>query len=286
MAANGNAFTTETIVLVHGLWMTPDSWRGWSDRYSSRGYTVIAPAWPGLERSIADIRRDPSSLAGLGVTEIVDHYEAIIRDLDRSPIIMGHSFGGLVTQLLLDRGLGAAGVAVAPAPIKGVLRLPFSTVRSAWPALKNPANRKRAFPLSPKQFRYRFGNTVTPPESDAIYERFYVPGTGRPLFQAAFANFNPRAVTKVDLRRADRAPLLLISGGRDHVSPPAIVRSNAKKYRKSPSLTEYREFPGRSHFIAGEKGWEEVADYALSWAVDNAIVRGDSVGAADGFRDR
>jgi pimeloyl-ACP methyl ester carboxylesterase len=260
-----------TIVLVHGLWMTPHSWEPWAQRFSNRGYEVLTPAWPGLEgHAPAEIRRDPSALAGLGVTEITDHYDRVIRGLDRAPIVIGHSFGGLITQLLLDRGLGAAGVAIAPAPPKGVLKLPWSSIRTAWPALKNPANRKRAFTLSPEQFRYRFGNTMSEQESNAVYEREYIPGSGRMLFQAAFANVAPNAATKLDPRKLDRSPMLLIAGEKDHVSPAAAVRSNYKRYRHSPAVTEYREFPGRSHSLCGERGWEEIADLALEWSTEKA----------------
>jgi len=261
------ATTPDTIVLIHGLWMTPRSWDPWVERFSSRGYRVLAPAWPGIDREISDIRRDPSSLEGLGVTEIVDRYDRVIRELEQPPIIMGHSFGGLVTQLLVDRGLGAAAVPIAPAPPKGILLLPWSSIRTAWPALKNPANRKRSFTLSAKQFRYRFGNTLSEQESNTVYERQYIPGTGRVLLQAAFANLSLNAATKVDFRRPGRSPMLLISGEKDHVSPAALVRANFKKYRRSPSITELREFPGRSHWLCGERGWEEIADFALTRAL-------------------
>ena len=264
------ASTPDTIVLIHGLWMTPRSWHPWVDRFSSRGYRVLAPAWPGLDREVGDIRRDPSSLAGLGVTEIVDHCDRIIRELEQPPIIMGHSFGGLVTQLLVDRGLGAAAVPIAPAPPKGILLLPWSSIRTAWPALKNPANRKRTFTLSARQFRYRFGNTLSEQDSNAVYEQQYVPGTGRVLFQAAFANLSPNAATKVDFHRPGRAPMLLIAGEKDHVSPASLVRANFKKYRRSPSITDHKVFPGRSHWLCGERGWEEIADYALTWAMERA----------------
>jgi pimeloyl-ACP methyl ester carboxylesterase len=270
MGSDSDRNTPDTIVLIHGLWMTPRSWEHWIDRYTERGYRVIAPAWPGLDGEVEQIRRDPSPLAGLSITEIVDHYERIIRGLERPPLVMGHSFGGGITQLLLDRGLGAAGVAISSAPVKGVFRLPISSLRTAWPALKNPANRTRAFPLTPEQFRYRFGNTLSEGQSNEVYSRLYVPGTGRVLFQAAFANLNPRAATRVDFRRPGRAPLLMIAGGEDHVAPPSLVRENFKRYRRSPAITEYREFPGRSHFIAGQDGWEEVADYALRWATEKA----------------
>lgn len=283
MSANGTARDTsptppDTIVLIHGLWVTPRSWEKWVERFTNQGYRVMAPPWPGLDRDIADIRRDPSSLNGLGVTEIVDHYDGIIRGFDRPPIIMGHSFGGLFTQILLDRGLGAAGVAIDSNPPKGILRLPFSTLRSAWPALRNPANRKRSFTLSPRQFRYRFGNTMSEQESNAVYDEHYIPGTGRVLFQAGLANFNPNAVTKIDFRRTGRAPLLMIVGQKDHVAPSSIVRANFKKYRRSPSTTEFKEFPGRSHYICGERGWEEVADYALAWVMENATADQSVVG--------
>ncbi len=271
MPAVGGA-SPGTIVLIHGLWMTPKSWRPWIDRYSSRGYDVVAPAWPGLARDIKELRRDPSPLAGLGIGEIVDHYVQFVRSLDRPPVIMGHSFGGLITQLLLDRGLGASGVAISPAPPKGVWLLPWSSVRTAWPALKNPANRGRAFDLSAKQFRYRFGNTMSATESEAVYDEQYVPGTGRVLFQAAYANVTPHAVTSLDYRCDTRPPLLLIGADKDHVAPARLVRSNHRKYRGAPSVTDYKEFAGRSHYLCGEMGWEEVADYALTWAMDLAEV--------------
>jgi len=262
--------TPDTIVLIHGLWMTRRSWDPWVDRFSSRGYRVLSPAWPGLDREVEDVRRDPSPLAGLGVDEIVDHYDTIIRGLDRPPIIMGHSFGGLVTQLLADRGLGAAAVPIAPAPPKGILLLPWSSIRTAWPALRNPANRRRSFTLSAKQFRYRFGNTLSEQDSTTVYEQHYVPGTGRVLFQAAFANVAPHAATKVDFRRLGRAPMLLIAGEKDHVSPASLVRANFRKYRRSPSITDHKVFPGRSHWLCGERRWEEIADYALTWAMGTA----------------
>ena len=192
--------------------------------------------------------------------------------MPQTPVIMGHSFGGLITQLLLDRGLGAAGVAISPAPPRGILLLPWSSIRTAWPALKNPANHRRSFSLSPKQFRYRFGNTMTGSDSDRVYEEQYVPGTGRVLFQAAYANVTSHAVTALDYRREGRPPLLLIGADRDHVAPARLVNANHKKYRSSPSVTDYKEFAGRSHYLCGERGWEEVADYALTWSMDLAVA--------------
>jgi pimeloyl-ACP methyl ester carboxylesterase len=257
----------DTIVLIHGLWMTPLSWEHWIDRYEGRGYKVLAPAWPGMGGNIDELRRDPSAIEHLGVTEIVDSYDEIIRELETPPIIMGHSFGGAFTQILLDRGLGAAGVVIDPAAVKGILALPASTLKSAFPGLKNPANNHRAVRLTPEEFRYSFGNTLTEEESLSAYGRYAVPGPGRVLFQAALANFNPHATTRVDFQSDDRAPVLLITGGKDHISPPAINESNAKHYRKSEAVTAYKEFPDRSHFTVGEDGWEEVADYALDWSV-------------------
>jgi pimeloyl-ACP methyl ester carboxylesterase len=262
--------TAGTIVLIHGLWMTPLSWEHWIDRYTSRGYRVLAPAWPGMEGDIDDFRRDPSAVYHVGVEEIVEHYKGIIRELDSPPIIMGHSFGGAFTQILLDRGLGAAGVAIDSAPVKGILTLPFSTLKSSFPALKNPANDHKAVTLTPKEFHYAFTNTLTEEESLAVYERYAVPGPGRVLFQAGLANFNPRAATKVDFGNDDRAPLLVIAGGADHVSPDSVNESTAKHQSKSSAVTAYKEFPGRSHYTLGQDGWEEVADYALDWAAANA----------------
>jgi len=262
-----------TIVLIHGLWMTPLSWEQWIERYGARGYQVMAPAWPGLEGDIEQIRRDPSALENLGIAEILDRYDAIIRDLDAPPIIMGHSFGGAFTEILLDRGLGAAGVAIDAAGVRGVTKLPFSTLRSGFPILKSPANKHRAVPLTLEEFEYAFTNTMGGEESKAAYERYAVPGPGRVLWEGAFANFNPRTPLKLDFKNDDRAPLLLIAGGSDHVVPPAVDRQASRRFqRKSQALTEYKEFPGRSHFTIGQEGWEEVADYALDWAVEHAAA--------------
>jgi pimeloyl-ACP methyl ester carboxylesterase len=258
------------IVLIHGLWMTPLSWENWIDRYEQKGHLVIAPSWPGLEGGVEQIRRAGSSMADVGIKEIVDHHSRIISELEQPPIIMGHSFGGAFTQILVDRGFGAAGVAIDSAAVKGVLTLPPSTLRAGWPALKNPANRKKLVPLSLKQFRYRFTNVLNDQQTKAAYDRYYVPGPGRILFQAATANFNPKAGTKVNFRNAQRAPLLFIAGEKDHVSPPGLNKANFKHYRKSKAITEYKEFPGRSHFIVGQDGWQEVADYALTWALANS----------------
>jgi pimeloyl-ACP methyl ester carboxylesterase len=260
----------ENIVLIHGMWMTPHSWQGWVDRFTSRGHSPIAPGWPGLDKEPEELRRDPSPLRGLGIKKIVDHYDQIIQGLDRTPIIIGHSFGGLFTQLLLDRGLGAAGVAIGTAPPKGVLALPASTLRAAFPALKNPFNRNGLAPLSPKQFQWRFTNTLSREESDDVYREQYIPGTNRAFFEDAFAALSSDSPATIDFPNPARPPLLLLVGGEDHISPPALNKTILKLQSQSPSVTDSKEYPGRTHFTAGMAGWEEVADYALDWALEHA----------------
>jgi pimeloyl-ACP methyl ester carboxylesterase len=263
----------DTVVLIHGLWMTPLSWEHWTERYSSRGCRVLAPAWPGMEdRDVKDLRRDTSAFDRIGVRDVADHYERIIRELERPPIIMGHSFGGLVTQILLDRGLGAAGVGIHPAAPKGVLGVPLSSLRVASVALRNPANRNRAVALSADQFHYAFTNHLTSHESALVYERYAVPGPGRPLFEAATANFSRDAATSVNVRNDTRAPLLLLAGGKDHTVPASTTRANCKLYRHSQAVTELEEYPDRTHFTVGQDGWEEVADHALEWASERAAA--------------
>ncbi|HZP07133.1 MAG TPA: alpha/beta hydrolase [Terracidiphilus sp.] len=264
---------SHTIVLIHGLWMTAFCWENWTKRYEAKGYRVVARSWPGMDIDINELRRDPSPIANLGITEIVAHYENLIRDLDSPPLLVGHSFGGLIAQILLDRGLGAAGVAIAPAPVKGILFLPFSTLKVSFPALSNPANNHRAVPLTPEQFHYAFTNNLSEEESLAVFNRYAVPGPDHVLFQAAFANFNPHAATAVNFQNNERAPLLLIAGGQDHVSPASVVEANFRLYLKSSAITEYREFPERTHYTLGQRGWEEVADFALAWLDTNAGKR-------------
>jgi pimeloyl-ACP methyl ester carboxylesterase len=261
---------SQPIVLIHGMWMTPRSWDNWVDHYADRGYRAIAPGWPGV-KDPEETRRDPSALKGLGIKKVVDHYEELIRGLDRPPIIIGHSFGGLIGQLLLDRGLGAAGVALGTAAPKGVLSLPLSTLRSAWPALKNPFGKNKDVPLTRDQFHWCFTNALSREDSDAVYDRYYIPGSARPFFQAGYANLNPRAVTKVNYKNPARPPLLLLTGEVDRICPPAVNVSNWKKQSHAPAATEHKEYPGRCHF-PGQDGWEEVADYALAWTVEHAEV--------------
>ena len=270
MPAQTSGTPTKTIVLIHGLWMTALCWENWVTHYEEKGYRVIARSWPGLEGDINALRHDPSPIATLGITEIVDHYEKIINELDEPPIIIGHSFGGLITQILVDRGLGVAGVPIASAAVKGVLILPFSTIRVVFPALSNPLNNHRAVPLTPDQFHYAFMNLFSEEESLKVFNKYAVPGPDHILFQAGLANFNPHAVTAVNVHNEDRAPLLFIAGEHDHISPPSIVESNVRLYRKTSAVTDYKEFAGRTHYILGQDGWQEVADYALNWATAHA----------------
>jgi alpha-beta hydrolase superfamily lysophospholipase len=255
-----------TIVLIHGLWLTSRSWEHWVERYTAAGYRVVAPEWPGMDIDPDRLRADPSVLNDLGVREVADHYDGILRTMDAGPILIGHSFGGLLVQILLDRGHGSAGVALHPAPPKGVLRLPLSALRSAFPVLRNPANRHRAVGLTPAQWHFGFTNTLGERESRDAYDRYHVPAPGLPLFQAATANLVRDAATRVNLRNSRRAPLLLVGGSADHTVPPAMVRENFVRYRRSGAVTDLREYPGRSHFTAGSPGWEAVADDALAWA--------------------
>jgi pimeloyl-ACP methyl ester carboxylesterase len=269
MTSMSNATTKPTIVLVHGLWLTPRSWKGWKERYERAGYTVLAPSWPGLEGEVEAIRRDPSPLEGLTIKTIVDHYERIIRTLSAPPILIGHSFGGLFVQMLVDRGLGAAGVLVNSAQPAGVPVLPLSTIRVGLPILGNPFTYNAAVPITPGQFNYAFTNELDAAASKQVYDELAIPGAAHVLWEGALALLNPNASTKVDFRKKDRAPLLFIAGGEDHTVPASINRANARKYAGSGAITDYEEFPGRTHHTVGQKGWEEVADYALQWALDH-----------------
>jgi pimeloyl-ACP methyl ester carboxylesterase len=259
-----------TIVLIHGLWLTPKSWEGWIRRFEQAGYEVLAPAWPGLEGDVESIRRNSSALRGMRLMTVVDHYDRIVSKLDAPPILIGHSFGGLIVQLLVDRGLGAAGVAIDSAQSAGVPVLPFSTVRATLSVLGNPFTFNKAISLTPAQFNYAFTNELNAIESKRVYDELAVPGPARILWDGAFSLLNPNAPSRVNYRNNKRAPLLFIAGGKDHLVPPAINKANVRKYSKSSALTAYREFPGRTHNTVSQTGWEQVADFALSWALENS----------------
>lgn len=266
---------TAPIVLVHGLWMTPKSWDTWAERFRAQGREVIVPGWPGIDdRTVADIRSNPAALKGIGLKQIADHYERIIRSLPRKPIIMGHSFGGVITQMLADRGLGVAYVGVAPGQTAGITTLPLSTLWTGTPILSNPFDRNGAKPLSKAHFHFTFGNDLSRAKSDELWEQYAVNSYNRVFFEGVAATLNEKGgVSHVDYARPERAPLLVITGEIDHVVPPAIGRAIVKKYRASgsPATVDYREFAGRTHRFVSQDGWEEVADYALTWALEHAV---------------
>jgi pimeloyl-ACP methyl ester carboxylesterase len=259
--------TPLTIVLIHGLWLTPRSWEHWIERYEDLGYRVLARTWPGMEPEVEALNADTSALASLTVERIVDHYESIVIEIERPPIVMGHSLGGTFTQILLDRGLGAAGVAVASPTVEGTREIPLTTIKVAAPAL-SPFRESEPVPLTAQEFHYAFASTLSREESNALYARYAVPAPGGVLKEHAFAGFRRDAPSRVDVRRERRAPLLFIGFGDDHVMPPRLVRRDAQN-DDSSSITGFVEFPGRPHFPSAP-GWEEVADYALAWAVERA----------------
>jgi pimeloyl-ACP methyl ester carboxylesterase len=256
-----------TIVLINGLWISALSWELWVQHYTDKGYRVIAADWPGMEGDIELLRRDPSSFANLGVTEVVDHYEQIIGELETPPIIIGYGFGGLVTQILLDRGWGAAGVAIASAPVGGIARLPLSILKLAFSVLGNSLRNKTAS-LTAEQFHRAFANSLTETESLDAFKRYIVPAPNRVLVQTAFANFTPHSATTVNFRNDTRAPLLLVASGRDRIVPSSIVKANFDLYRESKADTDYKEFPDQTHFSLLRE--TKVADYVLGWALCRA----------------
>jgi len=265
---------TDTIVLIHGLWMTPRSWEHWVTHFQAKGYEVLTPAYPGFEIEVEALRENPDIIANCTVPETVDHLASVIQSVEKPPIIMGHSFGGTLTQLLLARGLGSAGVVVDSAPTEGVRVNPLSQARSLFPALKNPANIHKAVGFTPEEFHYAFTNTLSAEDSKVAYDRYAIAAPGNWVWAyGLIANFKPgHQETWVDYD-ADRAPLLFIGGEKDHIMPPSVNKSNAKHYKKSPALTEYHEFEGRDHWTCAAPGWEDVADYALAWAQKNASTR-------------
>jgi non-heme chloroperoxidase len=252
------------VVFVHGLWLHSTSWDPWVELFRDRGYEPIAPEWPGVPATVAEARADPSAGGGYGIAAVADHVAGIIGALASPPIVIGHSFGGLIAQNLLGRGLAPAAVAIDAAPIKGVNVLPPSALRVASIALRNPANRHGTVALTRAQFRYGFGNALTRQESDELYDRWAIPSTGRPLFEAATAAFVRNSPTKVSTG-ALRGPLLVTAGGRDRTVPPAVSRATARVQRRGGAVTDVRAFPDRGHSLTIDKGWREVADAVLAW---------------------
>ncbi len=253
-------------VFVHGLWLLPSSWDRWATVFDEAGYAALAPGWPDDPETVAEANANPDSFANKTVGDVADHFAEVIGKLDRKPVVIGHSFGGLLAQILAGRGLSAATVAIDPAPFRGVLPLPVSALRSASPVLTNPANRHRAVPLTYEQFRYAFANAVDEDEARQLYDAFAVPAPGAPLFQAATANFNPWTEVKVDHKNPERGPLLIISGEKDHTVPWAIANASFKKQKKNKgAVTEIVEMGGRGHALTIDSGWREVADTALGF---------------------
>ncbi|MQA36073.1 alpha/beta hydrolase [Modestobacter roseus] len=260
----------DTIVLIHGFWVTPRSWEEWKGHYEARGHRVLTPAYPGFEVEVEALNADPTPVAEVTLPQIVDHLAQIIGGLEKPPILIGHSAGGTITQLLLDRGLGAVGVAINSAPTEGVRVLPLSQLRSTFVAFKNPANRHRAVALTAEQWHYAFANTFTEEESHRLYERYAVPASGRILWSSVLANFMPGPQdAHVDYANPARPPLLFVSGSEDHLMPPAVQRSNAKHYRGDP-VTEVREYEGFPHLLPAAPGWQRIADEVLDWALARA----------------
>ncbi|GFG55817.1 alpha/beta hydrolase [Mycolicibacterium agri] len=243
------------IVLIHGLWLSAASWAPWVERYRDAGLCVHAPAWP----------EGPD----IGLAEATDHFEAFVRSLPDPPILIGHSMGGLITQLLLGRGVGTAGVAIQPSKPRGVLRAPLSMLRSVAFVLRDPRNRHREVPITPGHFHYAFANTLSRSESDELHARLTIPAPGRAVFDVAFADLVPKstAPSTVDFTKSDRAPLLLIAGDRDHLMPASVVYENYNRYRRSRAATDFKVFQNRPHLITAVRGWEDVADYALTWTL-------------------
>ena len=263
--SQANESGRQPVVFIHGLWLLAGSWDRWARLFEQEGYVAVQPGWPDDPLSVADARAHPEAFAGKGVGQVADHLEDVIRGLKRKPVVIGHSMGGLLTQILAGRGLAAASVAIDPAPFRGVLRVPLSAMRVATPVLRNPANVNRAVSLTFAQFRYGVGNVVSEKEAKELYETYFVPGPGRPVFQAAFANFNPRTEVRVDSKNPQRGPLLLIAGDRDTALPPAVVRAEYRLQRRNEGVTELVTMTNRGHSLPIDSGWREVADTALAF---------------------
>lgn len=261
-----NASGLRPVVFVHGLWLLPNSWDGWRKLFEENGYTTLAPGWPDDPRTRQEAYANPSVFAGKDVQNVTDHYLAVMSGLRQKPVVIGHSFGGLIVQKIANEGASAATIAIDNAPIKGVLPLPFSALKSGFPVLKNPANRKKAITLTFEQFKYGWGNNLSEAENRQLYDTYHVPASGMPLFQAGFANFSFSTACKVDVKNPNRGPLLIISGTKDTTAPKAFTYGSYKKQLKNPEATEYVEVEDRGHSLVIDHGWPGVADEALKFA--------------------
>jgi non-heme chloroperoxidase len=253
------------VVFVHGLWLLPSSWDRWASVFNAAGYVALTPGWPDDPNTVDEANAHPDVMAHKTIGQVADHFEFIVRGLKKKPAIIGHSFGGLLAQILAGRGASAVTVAIDPAPFRGVLPLPFSSLKSAWPVLGNPANRNRAVPLTFDQFRYAFANAVSEHEANELYDLYAVPASGVPLFQAAVANLNPWTEAKVDTANPDRGPLLILSGEKDHTVPWPIANATYELQARNSGVTEIKEMPNRGHALTIDNGWREVADTALAF---------------------
>jgi len=260
-----NTSKLQLVVFVHGLWLLPSSWDRWAKVFEEAGYATLTPSWPDDPETVEIANANPEVFAHKTVGQIADHIHGVIARLNRKPALVGHSFGGLLVQILAGRGLAAATVAIDPAPFRGVLPLPLPALKAAWPVLGNPANRKRAVPLTLAQFRFAFANAVSEQEAKELYTSFAVPGAGVPLFQAAAANLNPWTEAKVDTKNPERGPLLLISGEKDNTVPWAIANASYKRQRRNNGITEIVEISDRGHSLIIDSGWRDVADAALGF---------------------
>ena len=260
-----NASGKPAVVFIHGLWLLPSSWDRWRAHFEAAGYATLAPGWPDDPATVEEARAHPEVFAGKGVGQVADHIADVVGKLDASPAIVGHSFGGMLAQVLAGRGLSAASVAIDPAPFRGVLPLPLSSLRSASPVLLNPLNRGRAVTLTYDQFRYGWANALSEDEAKELHETYQVAAPGKPLFQAATANFNPWTEAKVDSKNPERGPLLVISGEKDHTVPWAIANASYKKQKRNEGVTEIVEIKDRGHALTIDSGWQEVADTALTF---------------------
>jgi pimeloyl-ACP methyl ester carboxylesterase len=253
------------VVFIHGLWLLPSSWQKWAGLFAEAGYAPVSPGWPDDPDTVAEALANPDAFAKKTVGQVADHYSLVIGTLTRKPAVIGHSFGGLIAQIIAGRGQSAATVAVDAAPFRGVLPLPLSALRAAFPALSNPANRNKAVTLTFAQFRYAFGNAVSEEEARQLYDTYAVPAPGAPLFQAAAANLNPRTEAHVDTRNPHRGPLLIVSGEKDNTVPRAISRAEFKLQQHNTGVTEFAEITGRGHSLTIDSGWAQVAQTALDF---------------------